>query len=45
MPLVAPEKLSTWENVVAPTMMNRIVPDTATVPLSAVIRLSQVRLR
>src|SRR5581483_7806985 len=30
MPLVAPEKLRTCENVVAPIMMNRMVPDTAT---------------
>ena len=45
MPLVAPEKLSTCENVVAPRMMNRIVPDTATVPVSAFIRLAKVSAR
>ena len=27
----------TWENVVAPMMMNRMMPDTATVPVSAFI--------
>jgi hypothetical protein len=45
MPLVAPEKLSTWANVVAPMMMNRMMPDTATVPRSAFISAAQVRLR
>ena len=45
MPLVAPEKLRTWENVVAPMMMNRMMPDTATVPVSAFISAAQVRLR
>src|SRR5205814_5196567 len=45
MPLVAPEKLSTWENVVAPMMMNRMMPETATVPISAFISAGQVRLR
>ena len=45
MPLVAPEKLSTCAKVVAPMMMNRIVPDTATVPVSAFISAAQVRLR
>ena len=45
MPLTTPEKLSTCEKVVAPTMMNRIVPETATVPVSAFIRLPKVRLR
>ena len=44
-PLTTPEKLSTCAKVVAPTMMNRIVPDTATVPVSAFIRLAKVRLR
>ena len=45
MPLVAPEKLSTCEKVVAPRMMNRIVPDTATVPVSAFIRFATVSAR
>ncbi len=45
MPLTTPEKLSTCENVVAPTMMNRMVPETATVPSSAFIRFAKVRLR
>ena len=45
MPLVAPEKLSTWEKVVAPMMMKRMVPETATVPVSAFISDAQVRLR
>ena len=45
MPLVAPEKLSTCEKVVAPRMMNRIVPDTATVPVSAFIRFANVSAR
>ena len=44
-PLTTPEKLSTCAKVVAPTMMNRMVPDTATVPVSAFIRLATVRLR
>ena len=34
MPSVAPEKLRICENVVAPRMMNRIMPEMATVPLS-----------
>ena len=45
MPLVAPEKLSTCEKMVAPRMMNRIVPDTATVPVSAFIRFATVSAR
>ncbi len=45
MPLVAPLKLSTCAKVVAPTMMNRMVPETATVPSSAFIRLVAVSLR
>ena len=32
MPSVAPEKLRICENVVAPRMMNRIMPEIATVP-------------
>ena len=45
MPLVAPEKLKTWLKIVAPRMMNRIVPDTATVPVSAFIRFATVSAR
>ena len=41
----APEKLSTCAKVVAPTMMNRMMPDTATVAVSARSRLAAVRLR
>ena len=44
-PLTTPEKLSTCAKVVAPTMMNRIVPETATVPVSAFIRLAKVSPR
>ncbi len=35
MPSVAPEKLRICENVVAPRMMNSIIPEMATVPCSA----------
>ena len=34
MPSVAPEKLRICENVVAPRMMNRIIAEIMTVPLS-----------
>ena len=37
-PLLAPENDRICENVVAPTMMNRIIPDTVAAPRSAASR-------
>ena len=44
-PLVAPEKVRTCENVVAPMMMNRITPEMAAVPRRASARPAQVSER
>ena len=44
-PLLAPENERIWANVVAPTMMKRIIPDTATAPRSAFSMFATVRAR
>ena len=44
-PLVAPENARICENVVAPMMMNRMMPEMAAVPISALSRLSQLSER
>ena len=45
MPSVAPEKLRICEKVVAPRMMNRIMPEIAAVPRSARISAASVSAR
>ena len=45
MPSVAPEKLRICENVVAPRMMNRIMPEIAMVPCSAFTIASMLSAR
>ena len=44
-PLVAPENDRICEKVVAPRMMNRMTPEMAVVPISALTSAAQVRLR
>ena len=44
-PSVAPEKLRICENVVAPRMMNMIMPEMAIAPLSDFISASSVSAR
>ena len=44
-PSLAPENDSNCAKVVAPTMMNRIIPDTPAVPRSALSIASRVRAR
>jgi len=45
MPCVAPEKLRICENVIAPKIMKRIMPEIATVPRRARIRFSKFSTR
>jgi hypothetical protein len=44
-PLVAPEKVRIWANVVAPTMMKRMIPEMPAVPMSARMRFDHVSAR
>ena len=44
-PLLAPENDRICENVVAPTMMNKIMPEMLTVPSKAPIKFLTVRAR
>ena len=44
-PSVAPEKLKICENVVAPRMMNMIMPEMAVAPLSDFIRACKLSTR
>ena len=43
MPSVAPENERIWENVVAPTMMNKIIAEIRTVPCRESINILTVR--